>query len=89
VIVMAMFSLVALTQRFNMRIPQQGDYIKTVSDRFGDTWRGKVRRQASTDMYLIEWSYTGGNSTDICTWVFDTDIVVVKRPKTKEIAICG
>ena len=65
-----------------MRIPQPNDYIKTVSDRFLCQWRGKIRRQCGvTGMYLIEWRYAGGLPTDICTWVFDSDISVVRRPK--------
>lgn len=67
-----------------MRTPQSGDYIKTVSKKFNGTWRGKIRRQdESTGMLLIEWSYAGKIPTDICTWVFDTDLVIVRRPKTK------
>jgi len=34
-------------------------------------------------MYLIEWSDCGSLPIDICTWVFDTDIVIVRRPKAK------
>lgn len=66
-----------------MRTPQTNDYIKTISKQFKSTWRGKIRRASDMDnnMYLIEWSYCGGLPTDICTWVFDTDIKVVRRPK--------
>jgi hypothetical protein len=71
------------------RIPQAGDYIKTVNkESFGSTWRGKIRRHNGFDdfiipptMYLIEWSYMGGLPTDICTWVLRDDIVVTRRPK--------
>lgn len=68
-----------------MRTPQAGDYIKTVSDRFNAQWRGKIRRASDmgNGMYLIEWSDCGSLPIDICTWVFDTDIVIVRRPKAK------
>ena len=61
--------------------PNAGDYIKTVSDRFNAVWRGKVRRSSDSGMYLIEWSFCGGLPTDICTWVSDTDIAIVRRAK--------
>lgn len=32
-------------------------------------------------LYLIEWSYCGSAPTDIYTWVFDTDLVITRRPK--------
>lgn len=68
-----------------MRTPQANDYIKTVSDRFKTQWKGKIRRQDTvTGMYLIEWSYCGELPTDICTWVFDTDIAITKRPKQSQ-----
>ena len=67
-----------------MRTPQAGDYIKTVSDRFSAQWHGQIRRQdPMTKMFLIEWSYCGGLPIGICSWVFDTDIVIVRRPKVK------
>jgi hypothetical protein len=60
----------------------QGDYIKTISDRFGDQWKGRIRRQDSvTEMYLIEWDYCGGFPTDICTWVFWDDIALTRKGK--------
>lgn len=66
-----------------MRVPIAGDYIKTVSPQFVGVWRGKIRRQDG-DLYLIEWSYAGGFPIDICTWVADTDIAIVRRPKVTQ-----
>lgn len=67
-----------------MRIPQAGDYIKTISNRFESEWRGKIRRQCKiTGMYLIEWSNCGSLPNDICTWVMDTDIKITRRLKAK------
>ena len=65
------------------RVPIAGDYIKTISDRFTNgPWRGKIRRQdVLTEMYLIEWAYSGGLPTDICTWVFADDLRVTRRLK--------
>jgi hypothetical protein len=61
------------------------DKIKTVSKRFEKQWKGKIRRQDNvTKMYLIEWDYCGGFPTDICTWVFESDIALLNK---KEI-IC-
>lgn len=66
------------------RIPQANDYIKTAGDRFRkEVWRGKIRRKDEvTGMYLIEWNYCGGLPTDICTYVFEKDLVIVRRPKS-------
>lgn len=65
------------------KVPQAGDYIKTVSERFGKEWRGKIRRRSDMEngMYLIEWSYAGGLPTDICTWIFDDDFVITRKNK--------
>jgi len=68
-----------LIRKVDMRIPIQGDYIKTVSDRFKTEWRGRIRRQSDTGMYLIAWSYCGSLPTDICTWVFESDFKIVRR----------
>lgn len=66
-----------------MNMFNQGDYIKTISDRFNSQWRGKIRRQDSvTEMYLIEWSYCEGLSTEICTWVFEKDIALTRKGKS-------
>lgn len=57
------------------------DCIKTTSDRFeGKPWRGKIRR-IDYEMALIEWRYAGDNPTDICTWVYLSEIKVTRKAK--------
>lgn len=65
-----------------MKKPHVGDYIKTISGHFKTQWKGKIRREDDiTGMYLVEWSYTGGLRTDLCTWVFDSDIKVTRKSR--------